>query len=156
MLSKSAIYFSSHPEAVPPCSNLARSRQSHKKVLLCLTVKQEVTYPRSFLTWSATSRCVCWDPALKEHSKELISASCSWKLSAEFQKKTKTVDSTLVCTLACEHFLMQSLCVADVWLKGQTTQCVCAEVISSLCHVSFGCSVSSVSCDLLFSNLFVL
>ena len=42
----------------------------------------------------------------------------------------------------------------DVWLKGWTIQCVCAEVVSSLCQVSFGSSVSSVPCNLLLTNLF--
>ena len=51
-------------------------------------------------------------------------------------------------------FLVHSSCVTDVWLQGWTIQCVCAKVIPSLCHVSFGCSISFVPCNLLFTNLF--
>ena len=58
----------------------------------------------------------------------------------------------------CLHARMRAFfsctvsCVTDVWLKAWTTQCVCAKVMSCLCHVSFGCSVSSVPCNLFFSD----
>ena len=42
------------------------------------------------------------------------------------------------------------------WLEGLTTQCVCAKVISSLCHVAVGCPCQSFSSECFLTHLFAV